>query len=116
MDFWTVLLKSVDLSVIVLMVMSVTIMAIVWSWHRDDSGFSLQQALVDNATGKLAIEKVGYMVALSVTTWLMISIQLEHRMTPELILIYLGAFVTARLGAQGISVYKDVNSTPPKQP
>lgn len=116
MEFWTTLLKTIDLSAIVLIVMSVTAILIVWSWHKDDTGFSLQQALVDNVTGKLAIEKVGYMIALTVTTWIMIAIQLERKMTPELLMIYLSAFVAARLGAQGISVYKDVNSNQPKQP
>ena len=99
-----------DPSIIVLVVMSAMVALVVWSWHRDRSAsFNLQQVLIDSVTGKIAIEKVGYMTALAIATWGFVTMILRGHMTEWYFTAYLGVFALARLGSQGLAVWRDVN-------
>ena len=103
---------SYDPSIVVLAVMSLLIVSVVWAWHRDSSNdFHLQQVLVDNVSGKISIEKVGYMTALAIGTWGFVTLILHDKMTEWYAGLYLGAFVFGRLGSSWLSIKKDMASS-----
>lgn len=104
-----------DPSLIVLTAMAVIVIAVVWSWHSNpDSGFHLQQVLVDSVTGKIAIEKVGYMTALAIGSWGFVTLILRDKMTEWYAGLYLTAFVLGRLGSSWLSVKKDIAEIQPQ--
>jgi hypothetical protein len=79
----------------------------VWSWHHDDkNNFDLQQVLVDNTTGKVAIEKVGFMTALAIGSFGFIALLFQEKMTEWYAGLYMGTFAVARLGSSWISIKK----------
>ena len=100
-----------------LAVMYITIVAVVWSWHRSPTtGINLQQVLVDSVTGNIAIEKVGYMTALATGTWGFVAQAVTDKPLDAYAIGYFTVFAAARVASQGIAVYKDVNKptgTPP---
>jgi hypothetical protein len=107
-------LHDVDPSLVFLVFLSVLTFSVVWSWHRnEDLDFQLQQILVDNTTGKIAIEKVGYMTALAIGTWGFVSMTLKGGMTEWYFTIYMSVFVAGRMVSQGIAVTKDIKTGPP---
>ena len=101
-------LSSFDASLVVLLVMSLVIIATVVSWHFDKKeDFHLQQVLIDNVSGKIVIEKVGYMVALAVSTWIMITLTIFGKMTEGYLAGYLAIFALSRAASSLTSVWKD---------
>lgn len=102
------MVNSLDAPLIVLIVMSCIIIGTVVSWHFNrTSSFQLQQVLIDNVTGKIAIEKVGYMTALAVSTWVMITLTIYGKMTEGYIAGYLAIFALSRAASSLTSVWKD---------
>lgn len=100
--------ENTDPSIVALILMTLMIVMVVWSWHRDKStDFDLRQVLVDSVTGKMAVEKVGYMVALAISTWGFVTLILRNGMSEWYFTAYIGAFVLARFGAQSLAVWKD---------
>lgn len=93
---------------IALIVMTCLVVMVVWRWHLSDDSFKLQQVLVDNVTGKIAIEKVGYMTALAFGTWGMVALIQQQKMTEGYFTAYLGVFALSRAASAGISALKDV--------
>ena len=91
-----------------LIFMVAVVCILMWKWHRDDNQFHLQQVLVDNTTGKIAIEKVAYMSALSVGSWGFVALIQSEKMNVEYFATYLGVFALSRAASSGISVFKDV--------
>ncbi len=107
------LIASLDASLVALTVMTILVVGTVISWHRNGSSdFHLQQVLVDNTTGKISIEKVGYMTALAVGTWGFVALTLKNQMTEGYFTAFLGVFALARTAASGISVWKDKDAGP----
>jgi hypothetical protein len=104
-------LRSIDLSLVALTVMGTIVCGVVWSWHVQDDEFCLRQVLLDGTTGKISIEKVGYMTALSIGTWGFVALILKEQLTEWYAGLYLGAFVLGRLGNSWI-VRKDAAQEP----
>lgn len=82
--------------------------SLLWRWHRSDAPFDLQQLVVDNTSGKLSIEKVGYMTVLGITSWGMTGLFSTGKMTENYMTIYLSVFALARAASSGMSVLKDI--------
>lgn len=102
---WFTTTSAVNIS---LVVMAIIVIMLLIRWHTDGSDFQLQQALVDSVTKKIAIEKVGYMMALLLGSWGFIALILTNKMTEGYFMGYLGIFAAARAVSSGISVAKDV--------
>jgi len=100
-------LRSIDPSTVALVVGTALVLAVVISWHRSDDDFKLQQMLVDNVSGRVSIEKVGYTVALAIGSWGFIALTLGGKMTEGYFTAYLGVFALSRVAASGLTVYKD---------
>jgi hypothetical protein len=109
------LLHAVDPSLVALVLMAALVVSVVWSWHTNKAlDFHLQQVLVDSVTGKIAIEKVGYMTALAIGTWGFVAMMLKGSMTEWYFTSYMGVFVLGRMVAQGISVARDIKTGAPQ--
>lgn len=103
--------ENTDPSIVVLVLMSVLVIGVVWSWHRNAGmSFDLSQVLVDSVTGKISIEKVGFMVALAISTWGFVTLILRDKMTEWYFTAFLSVFALARLGSQGLAVWKTKES------
>ena len=105
-------LNSIDVAVLTLVIVFVLVLCVVWAWHRDPkSPIDLQQVLLDSATNKIAIEKVGYMTALAVSTWGFTTLMLRGQMTEWYFVGYGTLFVLGR----AVSTFKkgDASATPP---
>lgn len=113
MDFlrW---LQSLDPSAVALVIGTAICIAIVASWHRSSNDFHLQQMLVDNVSGKVSIEKVGYTLALAIGSWGFIALTLHDKMTEGYFTAYLGVFALSRVASSGLTVFKDTQQGPPK--
>lgn len=109
MDFlnW---LRSIDPSTAALVVGTVICIAVVASWHRANNDFSLQQMLVDNVSGKVSIEKVGYTLALAIGSWGFVALTLHDKMTEGYFTAYLGVFALSRVASSGLTVFKDTKT------
>jgi len=109
------LLKSIDPSSISLLVLVILVIAVVWYWHLSDNSFNLQQCLLDSVTGKISVEKIGYMTALSLMSWGFVTLVLHDKITEWYAGLFGGLFVLGRAVSSGLSVIKDVKIVPPPQ-
>lgn len=107
-------LRSIDPSTAALVVGTVIVLAVVVSWHRSSDEFRLQQMLVDNVSGMVSIEKVGYMTALAIGSWGFIALTLHDKMTEGYFTAYLGVFALSRVAASGLTVFKETKTEAPK--
>jgi hypothetical protein len=95
-----------DLSVAVLSVGSLVVFYVLYVWHKANHPFDLRQLLLDSATDKISIEKVGYITALIVSSWSFVTMVSKNTLTEWFFTAYIAVFAAARLGSQGLSVYK----------
>lgn len=115
MDFLA-FIRSLDPSLVVLIVMSALVICVVWSWHANKSNdFHLQQVLVDSVTGKIAIEKVGFMTVLALMSWGFVALILRDKMSEWYVGLFGGLFVLGRITSSGLSVLKELKSPLPPQ-
>ena len=90
---------------------ALVVILVAFSWHTDkDVRFDLREVILDSATGKIAIEKVGYMTALTVSCWGFVSLMLEGKPIETYATLFLGTFAITRIASQGLSVYKDTKT------
>lgn len=61
-------------------------------WQRKDDQFDLRWLLVDTATEKVSLFKVGQFVALIVSSWALIHETRNNHLTEWLFLAYIGTF------------------------
>lgn len=107
------LMERLDGSVVALTIMSSLVVSVVWSWHsKKEFDFHLQQVLVDNVSGKISIEKVGYMTALAIATWGFVALILRNQMTEWFFTAYISVFVLGRSVSSGLSVWKEKGEAP----
>lgn len=104
-------IRTIDPSSAALVVTALVVVAVVVQWHRADDTFKLQQVLVDNTSGKISIEKVGYMTSLAIGSWGFVALTLHDKMTEGYFTAYLGVFALARAASSGLSVFKDVKTS-----
>lgn len=99
--------ENTDPSIVALVLMTILVIAVVWSWHRNPNmPIDLSQVLVDSVTGKISVEKVAFMTALAISTWGFVTLILRNAMTEWFFTAYVGVFVLGRFGSQGLSVWK----------
>ena len=103
--------RVMDPSLVILTVMASLVIAVVWSWHANKSlDFHLQQCLIDSVTGKIAIEKIGFMSVLALWCWGFVAQTLKGSLSEWYVGLGVGAFVLGRLGSSFLSVKKDIAS------
>lgn len=103
-------LRAIDPSTVALLVGTFISIAVVTSWHRSNDNFHLQQMLVDNVSGKVSIEKVGYISALAIGSWGFVALTLHDKMTEGYFTAYLGVFALSRVASSGLTVFKDTKT------
>jgi hypothetical protein len=100
-----------NVSVAVLGLTMLLVLLLAFSWHRDAGvNFDLRQCVIDSTTGKISVEKVAFMSALTVSTWGFVTLILTEKMTEFYFAGYIGAFGAARFASQYLSVKKDANA------
>lgn len=96
-------------SVVLLSIMVSSCLAVAVVWHLNPkTEFDLRQALVDSVTGKIAIEKVGYMVALGLSSWGFVTLTLMGQLTEMYFATFMTAFTLARVASQGMAIHREV--------
>lgn len=107
---WIDGLTPINVSLLVILGMACYV-AYQWNKSKDHS-FQLDQMLVDSVTGKISIEKVGYVTALTIGSWGFIALIQTGKMTESYFMGYLGVFALSRAASSAISVTKDVKMDP----
>lgn len=105
-------IRSVDPSSVLLWVLIALVVLVVWSWHRSDDDFDLRQCLQDNVTGKISVEKVGYVSVLGTSMWGFVTLVQRDKLTDWYVGAMIGGFVLGRAVSSGLSVLKDIKSSP----
>jgi hypothetical protein len=113
---WIDVARSMDPTLVALVVMTVLVVATVVSWHRNKAGFDLTQVITDSTTGRVAVEKVGYMTALAISTWGFVALILHDKMTEAYAGLYMATFAAARFGSQWLATKKDIATAPGPTP
>lgn len=105
------------ISVVFLCVMSMVVIGFAIAWHRDrDNNFDLRHAFVDGVTGRISAEKTAFMVVLCLMSWGFVDLVLGGKLTEWYAGLFGTIFAAARLGAQGLSVWKETSSQQPPKP
>jgi len=79
-------------------------------WQRGASSFDLQDLLTDSKTGKASLQKTGQLVAMLVSTWVLIHETRAARLTEWLFMAYMLAWAGANLAGKWLETRK------PKEP
>jgi len=103
--------RSLDPSSVLLWVLIALVVFVVWSWHRADDNFDLRQCLQDNTTGKISVEKVGYVSVLGTSMWGFVTLVQRDKLTDWYVGAMIGGFVLGRAVSSGLSVLKDIKSS-----
>jgi hypothetical protein len=101
-----------DPSLLALLFMTACVVLVVVSWHRTGK-IDLSQCVVDGTTGKLSVEKVGYMTALLTSTWGFVDLSLHDKLTEWYFTAYAGLLIAGRALNTSVNAYKDVKNVPP---
>lgn len=102
---------NMDPALIVLCIMSFVALLTVISWHRDtNSDFHLKYAIVDSVTGKISIEKIGFMTTLFLFSWGFVALYLKDKLSMEYVYAFGGIFALGRIGSQGLTVLRDIKT------
>jgi len=74
-------------------------------WHVNKSvDFDLRQTVIDSQTGKISVEKFGFMTSLTASTWALVTLTLDGRLTEWFFAGYMAAFAVARWASQYLAV------------
>lgn len=97
------ILSALDAPVIALAIMTIIIVATIVSWHRGKAGFDLSQCLLDSVTGKISVEKIGFMTMLAIYTWGFVAQTIYKSLSEWYVTAGLVTFAGARLGSQWLA-------------
>lgn len=110
------MITNLDPAIVTLTAMAIIVIVVVWSWHADKTkDFHLQQVLVDSVTGKIAIEKVGYMTVLALMSWGFVTLILRDKLSEWYAGLFAGVFVLGRVASSWMAVKKDIAMSPPSE-
>ena len=97
------------LDTVVLMLAALCLTLVLISWHKTDDAFDMRQLLVDTATGKVSLFKVGQLVALLTSTWAFIHETRMGHLTEWLFTAYIIAWGGMNIANKMVA---NRNSTP----
>ena len=95
---------------IVLMGFAAFLVIVLVLWQRSTSEFDLQHLILDSKTGKASLQKTGQLVAMLVSTWVLIHETRAARLTEWLFMAYMLAWAGANLAGKWLETRK------PKEP
>jgi hypothetical protein len=98
----------IDVHLVMLTLSAILLGMILWNWHRrGDVNFDLRWLLVDHATEKVSLMKVGQGVALVTSTWGFIVLVSKDKLTEFYFLGYMAAWAGANLANKFIETRKE---------
>lgn len=97
------ILSALDAPVIALAIMTLIIIATVIMWHRGKPGFDLSECVTDSVTGKISVEKIGFMTMLAIYTWGFVAQTIYKSLSEWYVTAGLVTFAGARLGSQWLA-------------
>jgi len=112
MDMFFGWLSGLDASSVALAVTMFSMVLVIYRWQRSNNTFDIKEMMIDTTTGKMALEKVAYSVAMVYGTWIMIALTERNRMNENYFGIYLSVFALSRAASSLTQAYKDVNTKP----
>jgi len=96
---------------LVLMAMALVLIGVLVLWQRDRaSAFNLQDLLLDHKNGKASLQKTGQLVAMLVSTWVLVHETRAQRLTEWLFMAYMFAWAGSNLAGKWLETRK------PKEP
>lgn len=95
-----------------LLIAAVAFAALLAYWQRLEDNFDLRTLIVDNLSGKVSLFKVGQLVALMTSTWVVVHETRRGALTEWLMLIYVGVWAGSNIANKVTEKYKSLE--PPK--
>lgn len=77
-------------------------------WQRTDDGFDLRHLIVDSATGRVSLFKIGQLVALIVSTWALVHETRRGFLTEWLFGLYMLSWTGANIANKVTEKYKSL--------
>lgn len=104
---------GIDTIIFLLFIVGITIAFI--KWHLDDSStFDISSVIVDGKTNKFSLSKFGQLVALVISTWIIVHQTLNNQLTEWLFTGYMLAWAGANFLNKYISKSPQTDSPPTK--
>ena len=98
---------------LVLMAMALVLIGVLVLWQRDrSSAFNLQDLLLDHKSGKASLQKTGQLVAMLVSTWVLVHETRAERLTEWLFMAYMFAWAGANLASKLLDAKQPKEPTP----
>ncbi len=86
---------------------------ILYLWQRYDDAFDLRHLIVDTATGRVSLFKLGQFIALIVSTWALVHETRRGFLTEWLFAMYMISWAGANIANKVTEKYKSLK--PPKE-
>jgi hypothetical protein len=101
MDYVKYFIDNVDTVILITGVLLFLIILVVW--HKDESRFDLKEIIVDTETNTVSLYKLGQVLALLISTWVLIHETRNGRLNEYLFSLYMFAWA----GANSLNKYID---------
>jgi multisubunit Na+/H+ antiporter MnhB subunit len=94
---------------IVLIISFIGILILLYSWQRNkDDSFDLRDLLINPDTGKIGLFKVGQLISLAISTWIIVYQTLNSSLTDWLFTGYMVSWAGASLVNKALDIKKDI--------
>ncbi len=97
-----------------LLLITVAFALILYLWQRTDDAFDLRHLIVDTATDRVSLFKLGQFIALIVSTWALVHETRRGFLTEWLFAVYMISWAGANIANKVTEKYKSLE--PPKEP
>lgn len=106
----TALLFGIDIPTVILFSTIGFLVAVMISWHRDNSEFDFRKALIDPNTRNISFSRLGHFVCLTVSTGILLHETAKGRLNEWLFVAYMTAWAGAFVASKAI----EINAVPQK--
>jgi hypothetical protein len=99
MDYFRYFIDNVDTIILITGILLVLITLVVW--HTDKSRFDLKEIILDTETNRVSLYKIGQVLALVISTWVLINETRAGRLNEFLFTMYMVSWA----GANSLNKY-----------
>lgn len=94
------MIESIRLDDVALALASLLVLVILFIWQRSPTGFDLRDLITDSQTGKASLHKTGQLVAMMVSTWVLVHETRAGRLSEWLFLGYMLAWTGVNIASK----------------
>ena len=99
---------SFDLDTTVLLIASSFFVMLLWGWHSAEGvRFNLSEMLTDSNTNRVSLRKFGQLLALMISTWVLIHETRANRLSEWLYFGYMAAWTAANIAGKWVNNKKE---------